>query len=427
MNIRDYTLHDRHETMMYVTPGRDYVLCRAEKMLEPGSYVEKKYPLDGTLRQINGCLMAPANLFRDAMYAYLAIELEEIQIERSGHCIYMHLNQRLEGAEAPFEENGVYYVPFEYVISRMGVDYEYQEETGGYELIVETTWKGPRALTPAEERLPYAKYYHQYWDTPYIHRPDTLAWAKKCALYAPTNPQDPDTMLHLRDVNRLMDKTFREKEWREGFTLFNDGSVLMAAKTEMPGVTKESFQWWFAWHVQEDLRYMLWCPPSHYGISPSLELRMKLENANKTMYEKTHGGDVVHFVYEPITIDALSYQAAAPIQSLPIQFHDPEYRGLTRENVARMEEEKIAALCGNDGMLHFFVEHEDGSGGTLYSHFWEGNVRGPDGTWSGTDTEKNIQWYPFLMSIAQHATKEFAILADILPQLYQEYTEGLFE
>lgn len=427
MDIRDYMLHDCHETMMYVKPGEDYVLCRAEKMQEPGKYVEKKYELDGKLLQINGCLMAPANLFHDAMYAYVTIVKDEIQIERSGYCIYMNLGQQIDGAEPAFKEKDIIYVPFEYVISRMGVDYEYQEATGGYELIVETTFKGPRELTPAEERLPYAKYYHRYWDIPYVHRPDTIAWAKKCALYAPTNPQDPSTMLHLRDVNKLMDKEYRLNEWKEGFTLFDDGSVLMCTKTEMPGVTKEAFLWWFEWHVKEDIRYMLWCPPSHYGISPSLELRLKLEDPEKTTYERTHGGDTVHFVYEPITIDALSYGAAAPIQSLAIQFHDPEYRGITPENVKRMEEEKIAAVCGNDGMLHFFVENEDGKGSVLYSHFWEGNMQREDGTWGGVLTGKNIEWYPFLMSIAQHANKEFSILADILPQLYREHIEGLFE
>jgi hypothetical protein len=421
MKLCDYPHHDRQATIMSVNVGDKYVECKSLKAISKEEYIAQTYELPDKIEEKNGRVTVPVSLFSDAMYSYVTIEGRNVQIERSGHIISMSLEDKIDGAESPYCKADVIYVPFEYVISQMDVDFERNPVTNEYEVIVETRFNGPRKLTPAEEKLPYAKYYNNYWNTPYIKRIDTLTWAKKCALYAPTNPQDHSKMLHIKDVNRLLDREYRENEWTEGFTLFDDGTGVMCAKTEMPGVTKEAFLWWFAWHVEEDIRYMLWCPPSHYGISPSLELRQKLRNPNMTLFDKTHGGDVCHFVYEPISIDALSYEAAAPAPSIKIRFFDPEYRGFTPENRKRIENERFTAVCGNDEMLHFFVENDEGTGGTLYSHFWCGMHKSADGSWVGSQNGMNEALYGFLMTIAQHANKEFSLLADILPQLYNEF------
>jgi hypothetical protein len=423
MNISDYPHHCIQATIMRVRVGDDYVVCKARKANAEEEYVTQSYQLLDIIEEKNDTMMVPVNLFSEAMYAYVKEEGTIIQVERSGHIISMSTDKKIEGVESPYNKSGTLYVPFEFVISQLDVDYEYDPDSKGYEVIVETRYNGPRKLMPAEENLPYSKYFTDYWNTPFIERADTLVWAEKCALYAPTNPQRPSKMLHSSDVNRLMDPKYRENEWTEGFTLFEDGSAVMCAKTEMPGVSKEAFLWWFAWHVQEDIRYMLWYPPSHYGISPSLELRQKLANPKMSLLDKTRGGDISHLVYEPITIDSLSYSVAIPVPAVTIRFFDPEYRGFTAENVKRMENEGIAAICGNYGMLHFFVENADGSGGTLYSNFWYGIEQTPEGVWTGMKKGVDESLYPFLMSIAQHANKEFSNLAKILPMIFDEFKD----
>ena len=56
-----------------------------------------------------------------------------------------------------------------------------------------------------------------------------------------------------------------------------NGTGYLANKTEMPGVTPEMFEWWFAWHSLEDLRYRIWdprittTPASRTGQDPGSE------------------------------------------------------------------------------------------------------------------------------------------------------------
>ena len=360
----------------------------------------------------NGQVMAPVQLFAEGMFAYVTVEDGAVTVERSG-CV---ARMPLDGDHA-YEDGDVVMVAAAPVIARMNVDYQWLGD--GCQVIVEARDNGPRQLTAAEEKLPYAKYYHRYWQTPYHERADFVSWSKKAGLYAGNNMQDPSKMLHISQVNKLMDRSFRENEWHEGWTLFDDGSGVMCARTEFPGTTAEMFKWWFAWHVQEDLRYMLWCPPSHYGIAPALELRQRVKDPNLSLTEKTHGS-AVHHVYESTCIDAMSYRCSLPVDYFDIPFFDPQYRGFTDENVARFEEEHVAAICGSDRMLHFFAENEDGTGGVCYTHFWFGLRRDDQGKWVGVKEGKNYDLMTPLMTIAQHANKEFPLLAGILPELYAE-------
>jgi len=48
-----------------------------------------------------------------------------------------------------------------------------------------------------------------------------------------------------------------------GFCFAADGSMRIAARTEMPGVTPEMVDWWFGWHSDSPERYKLWHPHAH--------------------------------------------------------------------------------------------------------------------------------------------------------------------
>jgi hypothetical protein len=51
-----------------------------------------------------------------------------------------------------------------------------------------------------------------------------------------------------------------------GYTIMADGSARIACLTKMPRVTPEMWDWWFAWHGSEGLRYKLWHPLAHVDV-----------------------------------------------------------------------------------------------------------------------------------------------------------------
>jgi len=48
-----------------------------------------------------------------------------------------------------------------------------------------------------------------------------------------------------------------------GWTVLDSGAVVVNCLTDMPGVTGEMWDWWFAWHSCESARYKLWHPDAH--------------------------------------------------------------------------------------------------------------------------------------------------------------------
>lgn len=51
-----------------------------------------------------------------------------------------------------------------------------------------------------------------------------------------------------------------------GYTIAPDGAARIACLTEMPGVTPQMWEWWFAWHGSEAQRYKLWHPLAHVDV-----------------------------------------------------------------------------------------------------------------------------------------------------------------
>ena len=64
---------------------------------------------------------------------------------------------------------------------------------------------------------------------------------------------DPDVYkrqslaLKIEDRNKLFEPGYLPCEI--GYCVMEDGSAYLANRTEMPGVTPEMFEWWFAWHL----------------------------------------------------------------------------------------------------------------------------------------------------------------------------------
>ena len=128
-------------------------------------------------------------------------------------------------------------------------------------------------LTAAERALPYAKFY----DLPITPIPE-----EKLAVLA-AGPIDPSLALKIEDRNDLFKPGYLPCEI--GYCVMPNGTGFLANRTEMPGVTPEMFEWWFAWHSLEDLRYRIWDPEDHYYARQ--QMREKTLDQSLPMRERT--------------------------------------------------------------------------------------------------------------------------------------------
>lgn len=49
----------------------------------------------------------------------------------------------------------------------------------------------------------------------------------------------------------------------DGYAVCRDGSIRVAVRTPMPGVSPAMWDWWFGWHGSDSRRYKLWHPRAH--------------------------------------------------------------------------------------------------------------------------------------------------------------------
>lgn len=228
-----------------------------------------------------------------------------------------------------------------------------------------------------------------------------------------SGPIAPDKVLPFSERNRLFEPGYLEEE--VGWCILPDGTGYLANLTQMPGVTTEMFDWYFAWHGLEDLRYKIWDREDHYyarsqnrrkALDPDLTYKEKLWDTTHEILEDTGMGPspiVINFKYpgdvgfkaELIGTDACStivcgkgYGKGQPPFAIPPTF-----------------------------MTHFV--RETCGGIELRSRFWMG--------WN-FENGRDVRVLPVgmrypdaaAMTLALHNVKEFTNLAAILPSLYAE-------
>ena len=137
-------------------------------------------------------------------------------------------------------------------------------------------------LTPEQRALSYSKYY----DLPITPIP-----AEKVAILE-GGPMDPKDALPIERRNDLFQPGYLPGEI--GYCVMPDGTGYVANKTEMPGVTPAMFEWWFAWHGLNDMRYRIWDPEDHFYARQ--QTPEKVLDPAVPMEEKTWG--TVHHVLE---------------------------------------------------------------------------------------------------------------------------------
>lgn len=256
-----------------------------------------------------------------------------------------------------------------------------------------------KELDDAEKGKSYSKYFYRAITAP----------PAKIINLLEAGPISSADALPIDSMNALLNPGYLKTE--TGYCVMPDKSGFIAVLTMMPGVTGEMFDWWFAWHGLEGLRYKLWYNVDHFDISvdkPGQLLNPKLS------YRQRNWG-VTHFPVEDI---------GGGTVELYISFMSPEDCGfdMTRFKSPAVE----TAVCANVGLnnsektplcvlVHFLRYGHNGM--ELRSRFWPGYQiinRIPQRLPELTVTED------FVRSLSLHCTKEFTNLASLLPHIYME-------
>jgi hypothetical protein len=262
-------------------------------------------------------------------------------------------------------------------------------------------------LSPEEKAKPYSKYYYM---EPVAPGPGMLE--------AMERPVDPAKALPIENINDLLDPGYMEVE--AGYCSLPDGTAFVANYTSMPGVTVEMIHWWFAWHSLEDLRYKIWWPRGHFGISISDEDRKKVLDPQRPAPLKFQG--ITHHVVEDV---------GAGKEDIMISFLTPEDMGF---DMSRFRAPNVGTIVAANGlsspsgvppeaprapavMCHFIRETQDGI--EFRTRFWMG--------YHILDKKPRLLLPPDVKipeaiprELGRHNVLEYSNLRSFLPQIYEE-------
>jgi phloretin hydrolase len=227
-------------------------------------------------------------------------------------------------------------------------------------------------------------------------------------------PLHNSTANRIHDRNELFEHGCMPGEF--GYWLLEDGTAMIANRTYFPGTTAEMFDWWFAWHPIDRLRYAIWDHDEHYDVyldDPAKALDMSLS------LRERHWNSV-HNIWEDIGL--------GQIDLLRIHFRRPGDMGYDESKIGiEFCNALVCANCWVVGsseipdtpvvMTHFLRPVTGGS--ELRSRFWFG--------WQIIDGQPARlmpagaaipEFVP--VALLNHNVKEFANLAAILPKVYAE-------
>ncbi len=215
----------------------------------------------------------------------------------------------------------------------------------------------------------------------------------------------PVSLTAFEDKNNILTDEALQRE--VGFSRFHNGSYIVSMTCPMPGITPDMIRWWFWWHAQDPLRYRVWFPGEHFGISTDKKNAAYFSAPSLPPFQPN-----THYPVERI---------GKLVLPLKISFITPEAFGFSP---AAMRENDIPLIvCGRVGAAYGLVEHtemahifkrtEDGL--MLISRFWLGyRLKDPLlRTVLLTDATAR--------RMAEHCCVEYRRLTQILPAIYHAY------
>lgn len=227
----------------------------------------------------------------------------------------------------------------------------------------------------------------------------------------------------LADVPRLLEPG--EQEVENGFGFRADGSLHVALRTELPGISPAMIDWWFGWHSAEPQRYKLWHPRAHVHArwdAPETE-----EQARKKGRPRYVGRTSIIHEY-----------LGSQHQHAAIRFLRPGELGLDETKL--LDAEQATVICARIGLAGmpltadagYLVHHvrRVAGGSEMRSRFWLG---GPcarvhaGGILDGIATRAARIAHPLSTELGRdllvHGWQEMAHLGTFLPALHAELRE----
>ena len=261
-------------------------------------------------------------------------------------------------------------------------------------------------LPPEEERLPYSKYYYQ---EPVVPNPKLIEILDK-------GPMDPSKALHYSDIEKLLEPGYLEVE--NGYCVTDEGVGYVAVNNVFPGCTIDMMKWWFAWHALENLRYKIWYPPAHKGISIDEDARKRILDPNIAVEDKYT--NIIHHVLEDV---------GGGDDDIFIHFHKPEDMGL---DPVALKDSPVKMIIGGFGIqesranpgikassviIHTCREANDGI--EFRTRFWMGCIIENGKVKCVLPPGIKVPIEP-PMGLAYHNVMEYSNLAVLLPQIYAD-------
>jgi hypothetical protein len=209
------------------------------------------------------------------------------------------------------------------------------------------------------------------------------------------------------------------RKMETGWTVLDDGTVTVACLTDMPGVTAEMWDWWFAWHSCESARYKLWHPDAHQYSAVG---ERRLHDRTLTNRQRYVGN--VSFVDEYV---------GGKMAALTVRFLDPAHFGFEDRHgdtviVGRVGSAIAPIAFGwvvhqvratNSGVemrSRFFLGHAAHLGLPAESVAQSPEGRRPVGT---------PDMAAFGQALLSHCAVEMNHLASFLPALHEEFRDTI--
>jgi hypothetical protein len=265
-------------------------------------------------------------------------------------------------------------------------------------------------LTPEEKAKSYSKYFYRKLVAP---APERLAAMDK--------PMDPSKALPIERINDLLDPGYHDIE--VGWCVLPNGGGYIANRNVMPGVTVDMVDWWMAWYCLEPLRYKIWYPPCHFGVSVSDKDRAKVLDPKRSNTQKIWG--VTHFVVEDT--------GGGGPERIAISFMSPQDCGF---DMSRFKSPNVGTISAGNGVSQL-IDPPPGvpnfKSPAVMVHFIReipGGIEYRTRFWLGYHIVNKVPYFllpkgariPDLVpaGLARHNVHEFTNLASFLSEIYRE-------
>ncbi len=261
-----------------------------------------------------------------------------------------------------------------------------------------------KELTEEQKAKDYSKYYYK-----------DMALIPQADLDIVNNgPIAPKNALSIYNAKDILNDGYLDTE--TGYCVMPDGTGFAATKVYMPNVKPIMIDWWFNWHPLEDLRYMIWCPVGHTGISAK-EAYMHFDSSATPLNVRNIGR--THYPQEGFNIEGST--------DVEIKFWSPKVLGITPDMIknSAVKTFQIATCTNRRPRLPinvFFHSVRQVEGGIEFrSRYWiKFMIK------NNKIAKSNIPYPKKVVSAMArnnciHSLIEYNNLASILPQLYEEH------